>query len=134
VSPKKTAISVQHVCRYFPPTVFATHLPTLSSNSFCDAFADFFLQQISLSNWKLGQCVPQEDSNLYATCLPLFSSNSFCDAFADFILHQFLRHICRLYPPTDLLIQLEYRTMCPPKKTTISTIEMLYGPSRDPKG
>jgi len=95
---------LRRICRLYPPTVFATHLPT------------FFLQQISLSNWKLGQCVPQEDSNLYATCLPLFSSNSFCDAFADFILHQFLRRICRLYPPTDLLIQLEYRTMCPPRR------------------
>jgi len=44
-----------------------------------------------------------------------------------------LRHICRLYPPTDLLVQLESGTMCPPKKMAISTIEMPYEPSRDPK-
>jgi len=65
VSPKKTAISMRHVCRCFPPTVFATHLPTLSSISFCDVFADFILQQISLSNWNIGRCAPQEDSDLY---------------------------------------------------------------------
>ena len=56
---------MRHVCRCFPPTVFATHLPTLSSISFCDVFADFILQQISLSNWNIGQCAPHEDSDLY---------------------------------------------------------------------